>query len=362
MPAFAGMTLEKVARLKIMSVTETPATKLDAIRKAWREANVTPLWETAAHNVADNTPRAYHWKWQVLRPLIDDAIAVTSMENAERRVLALTNPDAIGGRNTTTNLNGCLQVLMPGESARPHRHTANALRFVLEGSGATTVVDGKSCPMTEGDLIITPGMSWHEHSHKGTAPIVWFDALDVPLHNYLGTAFFEPGPPKQYPKSADDAAFAVPNIVPELADRERSYSPVFRFPRAASLEALRTAPLARDGSHKIRYVNPLTGGAVMALIDCFMTRIDAGAETIPHRSTSNAVGVVVDGSGTSRVGNQTFEWGARDIFSMPHGNWVSHRASSGSATLFVVSDCEVLRRLDLLIEEYGNECAPTSTG
>jgi gentisate 1,2-dioxygenase len=337
-----------------MSATDT-ANRLDAIRQAWRDANVTPLWETTAHKPADSTPKAYHWKWRVLRPLIDSAIEVTSMDNAERRVLALTNPDAIGGRNTTTNLNGCLQVLMPGESARPHRHTPNALRFVLEGGGAITKVDGKSCPMTEGDLIITPGMSWHEHRHDGTAPIVWFDALDVPLHSYLGTAVFEAGPPKDYPKSADDAAFAVPNIVPELPESSSAYSPVFRYPRAASLEALGAAPLARDGSRKIRYVNPLNGGPVMSLIDCYMTRIDAGAETIPYRTTNNAVGVVVEGSGTSRIGNETFDWQAKDIFSMPHGNWVIHRAQSGAATLFVVTDREVLRRLDLLVEEYGNE-------
>src|SRR3982074_1999628 len=211
-----------------MSATET---RLDQTPPAWRDANVTPLWETTAHKPADSTPRAYHWKWQVLRAPIDQAIEVTSMENAERRVLALTNSDAIGGRNTTTNLNGCLQVLMPGESARPHRHTPNALRFVLEGDGATTVVDGKSCPMQEGDLIITPGMSWREHVHKGTAPIVWFDALDVPLHQYLGTAVFEGGPVKDVPSHPDDSAFAVPNIVPELPDSPNAYSPVFRYPR-----------------------------------------------------------------------------------------------------------------------------------
>jgi gentisate 1,2-dioxygenase len=339
----------------IVSATDTPKTRLEAIRQAWRDANVTPLWETTAHKPADGTPRAYHWKWQVLRPLIDQAIEVTSMENAERRVLALTNPDAIGGRNTTTNLNGCLQVLMPGESARPHRHTPNALRFVLEGGGATTVVDGKSCPMAEGDLIITPGMSWHAHSHDGNAPIVWFDALDVPLHQYLGTAVFEPGPPKDLAAPTDDAAFAVPNIVPELPAAASRYSPVFRYPWSASLAALAAAPLARDGSRKIRYVNPLTGGPVMSLVDCYMSRVEAGAETIPYRTTSNAVGVVVEGAGSSRVGNETFAWQPKDIFSMPHGNWVSHRCESGSATLFVVTDREVLRRLDLLSEEYGNQ-------
>ena len=337
-----------------MSVTDPARSRLDQIRQAWRDANVTPLWETTAHRPADTTPKAYHWKWRVLRPLIDQAIEVTSMETAERRVLTLTNPDAIGGRNTTTNLNGCLQVLMPGESARPHRHTPNALRFVLEGSGATTVVDGKPCPMQEGDLIITPGMSWHAHSHEGSAPIVWFDALDVPLHQYLGTAVFEPGPPKDLAEPVDDRAFAVANIVPELPQATRPYSPVFRYPWSASLEALAAAPLAKDGSRKIRYVNPLTGGAVMSLVDCYMARVETGAETIPFRTTSNAVGVVVEGTGSSRVGNETFVWHPKDIFSMPHGNWVSHRCESGTATLFVVSDREVLRRLDLLSEEYGN--------
>jgi gentisate 1,2-dioxygenase len=330
-------------------------TRLDAIRQAWRDANVTPLWETTAHRGVDNTPRAHHWTWRTLRPLIDRAIEATSMDNAERRVLALTNPEAVGGRNTTTNLNGCLQVLMPGESARPHRHTASALRFVLEGQGAVTRVDGKSCPMTEGDLIITPGMSWHEHRHEGTAPIVWFDALDVPLHNYLGTAVYEAGPPNEMPKTADDAAFAVPNIVPELAETNAAYSPVFRYPRAASLEALSAAPLARDGSRKVRYVNPLNGGPAMSLLDCHMTRIEAGAETIPYRTTNNAIAVVVEGSGSSRVGNETFAWQPKDIFTMPHGNWTSHRCDCASATLFMVTDREVLRRLDLLIEQYGNE-------
>ena len=54
-------------------------------------------------------------------------------------------------------------------------------------------------------------------------------------------------------------------------------------------------------------------------------------------------------------GTETFEWESRDIFSMPHGNWIAHEARSKTAKLFVVTDREVLRRLDLLTEEYGNE-------
>ena len=76
----------------------------------------------------------------------------------------------------------------------------NALRFVMEGKGAYTIVDGKSCLMEEGDLVITPGWTWHEHVHKGSGPIVWMDALDAPLHRYLGTDVFEPGPTHDMPE------------------------------------------------------------------------------------------------------------------------------------------------------------------
>lgn len=329
--------------------------RIDEFRRAWRAANITPLWETTSVGPKADGPKGYLWKWKVLRPLVDNAVEATTLANAERRVLCLSNPDAVDGRNTTTNLSACLQVLMPGESARPHRHTPNALRFVLEGSGATTIVDGKHCPMSEGDLILTPGWCWHQHTHAGSAPIVWLDALDVPLHHYLGTGVFEPGPPKDVLELPDDSAFATPNIVPELPQTPEGYSPVFRYPRAASMAALKSAPLAKDGSRKVRYVNPLNGGSAMSLVDCSMTKIDAGKETIPYRTTSNSVCVVVEGSGSSRVGNETFQWEPRDIFSMPHGNWITHRCDSDGAILFVVSDREVLRRLDLLVDEYGNE-------
>ena len=146
-----------------------------------------------------------------MRPLIDDAMKVTNPAAVERRVLTLTDPDAIGGAGSTaTNLATGFQILLPGEKARPHRHTMNALRFVIEGKGASTVVDGKDCPMEEGDLVITPGWTWHEHVHRGDAPIIWLDALDAPLHRYLGTDKFEPGPAHDLPSMPADSRLRVP--------------------------------------------------------------------------------------------------------------------------------------------------------
>ena len=323
------------------------------IRKAWQAAKLHPLWESAiAHKLRDGGPAPNHWQWKRIRPLIDDAMKVASPAAVERRVLTLTDQDADGG--TTTNLVTALQVLLPGEKARPHRHTMNALRFVIEGSGASTIVDGKDCPMEEGDLVITPGWTWHEHVHRGSAPIIWLDALDAPLHRYLGTDAFEPGPAHDLPNMPDDAAFAFPNIVPELGDVMPQYSPVFRYPWAAARDAVRAAPKWKDGSQRVRYINPITGGSTMPLMDCYLTQIDRGTETIRFRTTSNAVCLVCEGHGTSRVGEEMVSWDTHDVFSLPHGNWITHKANE-TATLFVVTDRDALRRLDLLKEQCGNE-------
>jgi gentisate 1,2-dioxygenase len=328
----------------------------EEVRQGWRAANVRPLWEsTVAHKGPDGGPPAHLWQWQQLRGFVDQAMKVTSPAAVERRVLSLIEPGADNpATGTTTNLSAALQVLLPGESARPHRHTMNAIRFVIEGKGAETIVDGKPCLMEEGDLVITPGWTWHEHVHKGTSPIVWMDALDAPLHRYLGTDKFEPGPTHNMPDYPSDAAFAFANMVPEGDGAELAYSPVFRYPWAQARAAVGAAPKGKDGARRVRYVNPTNGGSAMPLMDCYLMQIDR-TETIPFRTSSNAVCHVVEGKGTSRIGDKTISWGPKDIFSMPHNNWITHQAETDKAVLFLVTDRDALKRLDLLKEQYGNQ-------
>jgi gentisate 1,2-dioxygenase len=331
--------------------------RADALRKAWRDANLAPLWENKlAHRPPPPPERTYLWSWERIRPLIGEAITVASPEAIERRVLQLVPPDRIGeeSQQTSRTLAANIQILLPGEKARPHRHTMNALRFVLEGSGAITIVDGKSCPMQEGDLVLTPAWTWHEHVHNGDLPIVWLDALDVPLHHYMGTSAFQPGPATELPPTVADAAFAVANVVPDTAFTTRDYSPVFRYPYGSAAAAVAAAPPSRDGSRRVRYVNPLTGGTGMALIDCFLVQLDSGTTTLPFRTSANSVCCVVEGSGESDVGDDTIRWRERDVFTLPQGNRIVHRSSGTTARLFQVSDRDIYARLGLLREEYGN--------
>ena len=336
-----------------------PGGAADEFHTMMRQVGVEALWERHGLNSREPVSEAPHlWKWKAVEPLIDRAVQATSMDSAERRVLSFANPDLDNrrGARATTNLNCGLQVLMPGESARPHRHSANALRFVLEGSGAKTVVDGKDCPMHLHDLILTPGWAWHEHAHEGQGRVVWLDALDVPFHRYLDSHFFEPGPTHDVPALPTDTAYGGGGLVPQPARGTAGlgYSPLFRYPWADVEAAFASMPAESDGSRKVRYTNPATGGAVMGLLDCFALALAKGRATVPYRTTANAFCLVVDGEGTSTIGDAKIAWSRHDVFTCPHWNWISHQAASDGARLFMVTDHEILRRLDLLREEVKN--------
>ncbi len=325
------------------------------LRNAWQKAHVVPLWESPTAHKPNAEPAQPHvWNWRTLRPLIAGTTEIQSPAAIERRVLSLVNPDrrSIEDEATVRNIAAAVQILLPGERARPHRHSMNALRFVLEGSGATTIVDGKPCPMEEGDLVITPGGCWHEHVHGGTDVITWLDVLDVPLHQHLGTTHFQPGPVNAVPPHPEDVAFASANIVPDGIETVSGYSPVFRYPLANAMSAVRAAPVSADGSRRVRYVNPMTAGATMASLDCYLIQLDAGSPTVRFRTNANAVCAIVEGEGETTASAHTIAWARRDIFTLPQGNWISHLAKSTTATIFVVSDREVYRGLGILKEEF----------
>ena len=327
----------------------------EEFQAAMKRHGVGALWEIQAAEAANPPMKdvALHWRWRDLQTLIDMTAQIVDTEQAERRVLMLQNPaHGHGGRGgaATPNLTANLQILLPGEKARPHRHTIHALRFVMEGTGATTFVDGKACPMEPGDMILTPAWTWHEHVHKGRQRMVWFDGLDAPLRRHMNAAAFEPGPAHDVPATADDGAFAATGLVPATGS-SKDYSPIFRYPWATAKAALGHVSAAADGTRTLRYVNPQTGGPAMSLLDCFLVSVPKGAESQTRRTSADAVCIVAEGSGTSSIGDKKISWEKNDVFTVPHDTWFSHRASGGDAILFVMTDRDLKSRLGLLNEE-----------
>lgn len=324
------------------------------VLEEWRGHHLAPLWlSPTAHRPPAPPQEAHLWEWSKTRPLLEKAFSVTSPDVVERRVLQYITPYAKSPYDeyTVGTMLACVQCLLPGETARPHRHSMGALRLVLEGSGATTLVNGKPCPMEYGDLILTPAWCWHEHRHDGDVPVLWLDALDVPLHGYLGTGRFQKPPVTDLPETLPDAALGAVGFLPVGGLPEAGHSPVFRYPYVAARRALASAPVAPDGSRTIRYTNPVNGEQAQPLLDCTMIALERGKATSRRRSNASAACVVVAGSGRSRIGDKLIEWQEKDFFTIPQGNFSSHEATSDEAHLFMLSDRDVMRRLGILAEE-----------
>ena len=266
-------------------------------------------------------------------------------------------PSARSARSpsTTSNLIAAFTVLDPGDRARPHRHTFAAIRFATRADGAATIVNGRRCDMREGDLILTPPMCWHGHVNETNHRIVWFDAANIPLIRALDANFFEPGDPGSNEfwqvDEGEERFWAEPGLAGADLPRDAVHSPKYRYSGEGTRRLLAALPAGPDGARTVRYTNPLTGGAVMAALDCYAMRLLRKTPTRPRRSTANAVCLVASGSGRSQIGEHVFEWSQHDVFSIPHWTWASHEALDGDADLFVVSDKSAYERLDLLREE-----------
>ncbi len=291
-----------------------------------------------------------------MEPMLARAVREVGMEDAERRVLLLTHPAFQGAAATTTNLSSGLQTLLPGETARAHRHTIQAIRFVMEGAGAITSVNGHHSAMAEGDLVLTPSWTWHEHAHPGSGRVVWFDGLDLPLCTHLDSMFFESAqaqarPVEPLPTRAPALRAGAVGLAPDAFDLRTPSDSRFRYAWERACDALYAAPAEADGSRLLRYVDGESRGAVAPTLDCYLLACENGRSTRRYRSSSNAVCVVARGAGRSQVGAATIDWKHKDVFTLPHWNWISHTAATDDAVIFMMTDRELLASLGYLRDE-----------
>ncbi len=347
-----------------MSMTEKPAQTPE--RKAFyekigREA-YTPLWTVFADLVTrEPTSRceAHLWRFAQAREWLLEAGGLITAKEAERRVLILENPGLRGESKITTSLYAGLQLVLPGEIAPAHRHSQTALRFVLDGDGAYTAVDGERTIMHYGDFVITPPWTWHDHGNDSSEPMIWLDGLDIPMTTFFDASFAEGHEDDTQPISRaagdSDARYAA-NLLPVDFERRGGTSPIFNYPYDRSRDALERmrAQQEWDACHglKMRYVNPADGGYAMPTIATFLQLLPGGFATAPYRSSDATVFVPVEGHGRTTIDDRTFDWGPRDVFVAPSWKWIEH-STDNDAVLFSYSDRAAQQKLGFWREQRG---------
>lgn len=349
------------------NLTAEEKEQLEELYAEFDAADMTPLW-TQIGGLMPTTPAPDAvpalWKWSTLLPLAQRAGTLVPVgRGGERRAIALRNPGLPGTPYATPTLWAAIQYLGPKEEAPAHRHTQTAFRFVVEGEGVWTNVEGDAVAMRRGDLLLTPAMHFHEHHNTTDKPMAWIDGLDIPLVHYLDAGFFEFGPDMLSTKdtpavSRNERLWAHPGLTPVGAPSSKA-SPLKAYRWAHTDAALRAQLELEDEGHSgvvepghavVRFTNPATAGDCLSTMRCEMHRLKAGTATSTIRVAGSAVWQVFDGSGEVQVGDQTYAVGQGDLFAVPSWAPLTLRTDTG-LDAFRFSDDPVFEALGLARKE-----------
>ena len=337
-----------------------PLGTVEELPASWRatldDRKLVPLWplmrEALPHGKPHRKARPHVWTWADVRPNLLKAGELTPIEKAERRVLALENPGLPGEFRATPAIFIGMTLILPGEMAPNHKHSPSAIRMVIEGEGGYTIVQGEKCPMEKGDLILTPSGMWHEHGHEGTEPVIWLDALDLPMVAHLECSYATEGGLQNRREGLDSSQnrFVRAGLVPYGAlSRKRADYPLVRFPWKdvrASLEALAPATPRNEMVH-LAYVNPETGFECMPVLGFSAFMLRPGETAKPARRSTSAVLHCIEGDGEALIDGVSLKFTQSDTLAIPTHAQVelSNRSSTKPCFVFQVDDAPMQRKL-----------------
>jgi gentisate 1,2-dioxygenase len=329
----------------------TDQEKLEAFNEKLRRHGIFAYW--MRQQGERHAPEPSVLKWSTIYPLLLEAGEVVRL----------------GGDTFRRNMAG-YQVVMPGEKAPAHRHTASAMRFIVVGDGsAYTTTNGEPMFMEPGDLLVQPSFGWHDHSNPGKEPVIWMDMLDNVLVQSLEVELRDDWPKGEQQPVVHPAGFysqlygtvrPARLIGAQLGSPQDSPPMAYKFKNALETLELMAAEEEVDPHDGVllEYANPVTGGHTLPTMSARIQMLRPGEATRPHRHTGAVRYHVVRGHGVSTLDldqPRQLDWEDHDGFGIPSWRWHTHRnlSQTESAILFSISDAPIAEAFGFYREEKG---------
>ena len=249
-----------------------------------------------------------------------------------------------GSACITPSLYAGLQLILPGEVAPSHRHTQSALRFIVEGEGAYTAVDGERTDHARG--------RFRHHADLDLArPRQRFDEADgvAGRARHPDGGDVQRGLRRERRERRAGRHRARRHVRRQVRQRPAAGRLEARAPDLADLQLSLCAHARGAAGPRPRPARPMPATATSCAtstrraaahrsptMGTFMQLLPKGFATAPYRSTDGTVFSVVEGEGESVIGDKTFRWKKRDHFVVPSWARVVHKRQGRSGAVLLL--------------------------
>lgn len=214
----------------------------------------------------------------------------------------------------------------PGVTSTVHRHSWDAIMFVLEGAGWTEI-NGRRVEWSAWDTLHLPAWAWHRHGNDTATPARFITWGAQPLLELIGLAILEEGgdtPYKELPPPPQQA----PAVRGGDPDSRRLQRLAHRWEEANSARVVspfdhlnfRVTP---RGARSAFLVDPSLGFRTTGLT-AVMHQLAPGLHQSKHRHGGEAYLYCVRGHGHSDIDGQSYAWEAGDLIVVDHWAWHQH--------------------------------------
>jgi gentisate 1,2-dioxygenase len=279
------------------------------------------------------------------------------------------------GPHPTSVLDASVHEVTRGVTSSIHRHSWDAIMWVIEGTGWTEI-DGQRVEWQPWDTVYLPRWAWHRSGNDGDKPARYLTWSVEPMYETFGLAVLEDAGSEPFAQLPPAPRSTAPDEAgPDSYGRRMrrlaaAYSPATAHRLITKWEDVNPR-VTKRGARSMFLVDETIGYRTSGLT-AVMHELGPGLWQAKHRHGGEAYLYVVSGRGHTEIDGVDHPWSAGDLVVVNHWCWHQHINDDpdNSARLIRVHNVDalydlmqiLLDPLELIEEEPDLADAPDLTG